>query len=37
MSRIIGSAVSDSIGDLLKQFSSTECANYLINAGYASI
>ncbi len=30
-------AVSDSIGDLLKQFSSTECANYLINAGYASI
>jgi transposase len=29
-------AVSDSIGELLNQFSSTECANYLRNAGYAS-
>jgi transposase len=25
------------IGNLLSQFSSTECANYLLNAGYASI
>lgn len=30
-------AVSDGIGDLMNQFSSTECANYLRNAGYASI
>lgn len=29
-------AVSDSIGDLLNDFSPTECANYLSNSGYAS-
>lgn len=29
-------AVSESIGELINQFSSTECANYLRNAGYAS-
>lgn len=29
-------AVSDAIGNLLSQFSSEECANYLINSGYAS-
>ena len=30
-------AMSDSISDLLNTFSPTECANYLINSGYASI
>ena len=30
-------AMSGSIGDLLNTFSPTECANYLINSGYASI
>jgi transposase len=30
-------AVSDSIGDTLNAFNSTECANYLKNAGYTSI
>lgn len=29
--------VSDAIGTLLDQFSAEECANYLINSGYASV
>jgi len=29
--------MSGSIDDLLNTFSPTECANYLINSGYASI
>lgn len=32
-----GEAVTDAIGDLLGQFTRAECANYLVNAGYASI
>lgn len=30
-------AVSNAIGDLLGHFTSQECANYLVNAGYASV
>ena len=30
-------AVSDSLADLLGTFSPNECANYLINSGYASV